>query len=168
MRSTQTPPSPPRRGRCSIRNWSRKGRKPITASLLRNIINSWESFTGSWWSCGSRWRSFWGMKATPRWPTSICCGWATPARTSGSSGRSSSRRLRRSTAPTSRTFTAVPKTARSRAWSICWGTRRPARREAGSRPCRVWRRSTTGCRSRRRGNCRCRPATAIPICSPTR
>ena len=113
-------------------------------------------------------RSFWGMKATPRWPTSICCGWATPARTSGSSGRSSSRRLRRSTAPTSRTFTAVPKTARSRAWSICWGTRRPARREAGSRPCRVWRRSTTGCRSRRRGNCRCRPATAIPICSPTR
>ena len=25
------------------------------------------------------------MKATPRWLTSICCGWATPARTSGSS-----------------------------------------------------------------------------------
>lgn len=33
---------------------------------------------------------------------------------------------------------------------------------------RVWRRSTTGCRSRRRVNRLCRPATATPICSPTR
>ena len=71
-------------------------------------------------------------------------------------------------APTSRTFTAAPKTARSQAWSICWGTRRPARREAGSRLCRVWRRSTTGCRSKRREPWLCRPATATLICFLTR